>query len=105
MSGSATLDHKSLDQRLDRLSDLLEKSGQSFHMNRDLGAVSYFEPTDDVITGSQLKSHLPSKRLRRLPRDYSERQFKSYGDFLKSGMKNPDDFADRYGKQRKAVMK
>jgi HK97 family phage major capsid protein len=108
MSGSATLDPKSFDERLDRLNDLLEKAGASMsgaHINREMGAVSYFEPTDETYTGAQLKSYLPAKRLRSLPREYNERQFKSFGDFLKTGMKQPGDFEARYNKQRQAVMK
>jgi HK97 family phage major capsid protein len=40
-----------------------------------------------------------------LPKNYTERQFKSFGDFLRTGMRNQSDFAERYKKQADAVIK
>ncbi len=108
MSGNATLDPKAFDERLDQLNDKLEKIGSSLsgaHINRELGAVAYFEPTDEVFTGAQLKSHVPERRMKRLPADYRERQFKSFGDFLRTGMKKEADFHAKYRKQAEAICK
>jgi HK97 family phage major capsid protein len=109
MSGAATLDPKAFEERLDRLNDQLNKIGSSIektHVNHELGAVAYFEDSDESYTGAQLKGFQKVDRpRRRLPKNYTERQFKSFGDFLRTGMRNQSDFAERYKKQADAVIK
>ena len=109
MSGLATLDPKSFEEKLDRLNDQLNKIGSSIedsHVNRELGAVAYFEDTDETYTGAQLKGFSRVARPRKkLPKDYRERQFKSFGDFLRTGMRQESDFRKKYAEQAKAVCK
>jgi HK97 family phage major capsid protein len=108
---SAVLDPKSLDERMSRFSDLLDKAGTlaEARVDRMGGTIAMFEEADGPeITGSQIKSHTPVERLRRLPAGYlkeSRNQFKSFSDVLRTGMKDPAGFSSRYDESRKHVMK
>lgn len=112
MSGAATIDSKSLDERLNRLSEMLDKANNmaDARVNREGGSIAYFEhdAEAEAITGRQLKSATPMERLRRLPTDYvkeNRKQFKSFTDFLRIGMRQPDAFATKYREARGNVMK
>jgi len=112
MSGTAQLDSKSIDDRINRLSEILDKANKmaDARVNREGGSISYFEHDAEAesITGRQIKSATPMERLRRLPPDYvkeNRSQFKSFNDFLKVGMRDPKAFESRYDNVRKNVMK
>ncbi len=112
MSGTAQLDLKSVDERISRLSEVLDKADKlaDARVNREGGSISYFEHDveAETITGRQIKSASAYERLRRLPPEYvkeNRSQFKSFNDFLKIGMKNEDQFKTKYEHVRKNVMK
>lgn len=112
MSGTAQLDPKALDERINRLSEILDKADKmaDARVNREGGSIAYFEhdAEAEAITGRQIKSATPIERLRRLPSDYvkeNRKQFKSFSDFLKVGMRQPEQFATRYREAKGNVMK
>jgi HK97 family phage major capsid protein len=112
MSGTAQLDPKSIDERMNRLSELLDKAGNmaQARVNANGGSISYFEheAEADSITGRQIKSATPMERLQRLPSEYvreNKKQFKSFSDFLRTGMLRPKDFETKYDGVKKNVMK
>lgn len=112
MSGAAQLDAKSIDERMSRLSELLNKANNmaDARVNREGGSISYFEhdAEEESITGRQLKSATPVERLRRLPNDYvkeNKKQFKSFSDFLRIGMRQPESYAAKYREAKGNVMK
>jgi len=111
MSATATLEPKSFEEKIDRLSSLLERTGadmSTVRSNGELGTLSAFEDTDEEITGAQLKSYTKFRPVNRLPREYrvkSREQFKSFSEFLRFGMRNPEAFAERYGKAKSNVLK
>ena len=113
MSATATVDPKDFEKRMERFGEMVERLGDTasaLHQNAQGGTVAYFEDDEDtpVITGQQLKSYTPQRPVKRLPRDYvkvSRDQFKGCSDFLRLGMRKPDEFHSRYNECRKAVMK
>lgn len=112
MSGTAQLDPKSIDERMNRLSELLDKAGNmaQARVNTDGGSIAFFEHDAEAqsITGRQVKSATPMERLARLPDGYvnaNKKQFKSFSDFLRTGMKNPKGFDTKYGQAKSNVMK
>jgi HK97 family phage major capsid protein len=112
MSGTAQLDPKSIDERMNRLSELLDTAGNmaSARVNPEGGSISYFEHDAEAesITGRQIKSATSFERLARLPKEYvkeNKKQFKSFSDFLRVGMKSPENFASKYREAKGNVMK
>lgn len=93
---------------LDQIGDLrkdMEKLGNTvkggvdaFRVNQDGGSVAYFESdTEDVeIVPGKLRTMQKGRRFKR-PKGYAP-QFKSFSDFLRTGYRNPNEFATKHEK-------